>query len=593
MVRHVVLYARISVATEESVSIARQLDSGRKYAAARGWKVLDEFVDEGVSATRNSPSDRAAWQALLNSSTSFDAVVVWKVDRLVRRVIDFLQVDELLQARGAAIVCVEQSIDMTSGEGRAFAQMLAVFAELEASAISARRRAAREYLLKNGRTAGGRPPYGWRLIPNPDGPGKVRAHDPERIEWLREMVARAMRGDTLYSIYTWLNEVGAPPPRGATSRWAYSSLDRILRNLVLAGMTAFNPGNNAGGSRGPEVLRNPDGTPTICSDAIVTVAEFERLQQVVTHKEHHAAIPVAKRRSNSPILSRTATCAACGVYLNRHSGGRTFVLRCRRCGQTITYPTLAGYVIQRLLQERGSLPIYRRTWEIEGDRQTSRKLATLDLEITRTALALTSDRADAGLLTAELAELKRARSRVRLTATGPSRQVLMDTGRTLEQVWDLCTTDEQRRDILRPQIASLIISKSTRQRGRVMDPDRVRLTWTEDAEPIAPAGVSLDAMHAETFEPFPWISINDAAAYVGCSAQSIRKAVEAGQIAKRDVSRSLPSLSRASVRRFLAVQQGAPEDDREDPDRKRPQAGAKGRSARLQATVSPRPAPRR
>ena len=46
--RRCVLYARLSVTKEESVSIARQLQSGRKYAEARGWEVVGEFVDDGV-----------------------------------------------------------------------------------------------------------------------------------------------------------------------------------------------------------------------------------------------------------------------------------------------------------------------------------------------------------------------------------------------------------------------------------------------------------------------------------------------------------------------------------------------------------------
>ena len=141
-----VIYARISHTTEESVSVARQLHAGRKYAQAREWKVVGEFVDKGVSATHNKPEIRPAWRALMDSPYPFDAVVIWKVDRLARRVIDFLHTDEALQARGAAIVCVEQIIDMTTGEGRAFAQMLAVFGELEPAVISARVKAARTYL---------------------------------------------------------------------------------------------------------------------------------------------------------------------------------------------------------------------------------------------------------------------------------------------------------------------------------------------------------------------------------------------------------------------------------------------------------------
>lgn len=110
--RAAVLYARISVSTEESVSVQRQIASARKYASARGWRVVGEFIDDGVSATHNKPEHRPGWRSLLGSPVPFDAVVVWKVDRLARRVIDFLHADETWQARGASIVCVEQSIDM-------------------------------------------------------------------------------------------------------------------------------------------------------------------------------------------------------------------------------------------------------------------------------------------------------------------------------------------------------------------------------------------------------------------------------------------------------------------------------------------------
>jgi site-specific DNA recombinase len=60
MTRNAVLYARISIASEESVSVARQLEAGRKYARARGWVVVGEYIDEGVSATQNRPKTARA-----------------------------------------------------------------------------------------------------------------------------------------------------------------------------------------------------------------------------------------------------------------------------------------------------------------------------------------------------------------------------------------------------------------------------------------------------------------------------------------------------------------------------------------------------
>ena len=56
MRRSVVMYARISIATEESVSIARQLEAGRQYARARGWKLVGTYVDEVVIVPARSGS---------------------------------------------------------------------------------------------------------------------------------------------------------------------------------------------------------------------------------------------------------------------------------------------------------------------------------------------------------------------------------------------------------------------------------------------------------------------------------------------------------------------------------------------------------
>src|SRR5687767_9875679 len=108
--RPAAIYARLSVTTEESVSIERQLEAARSYAKARGWTVVVEAVDDGISATRHKPEGRPGWRSLLDSPEHFEAVIVWKVDRLARRVLDFLHADEALRERGAGIVCVEDPV---------------------------------------------------------------------------------------------------------------------------------------------------------------------------------------------------------------------------------------------------------------------------------------------------------------------------------------------------------------------------------------------------------------------------------------------------------------------------------------------------
>lgn len=362
--KRAVVYARISLSKEESVSVDRQLESCRKYAEGRGWQVVGEFVDDGVSATANSPEDRKGWRALL-ATDAFEAVVIWKIDRLARRVIDFLHVDQALQERGAGLVAVEDPIDMTTPMGRAFATILAVFGEMEAAAISARVTASKEYLISQGRHTGGTPPYGYQAVPIPDGPGWMLAQDPERIDWLAQMVHRALAGETVTRITAWLNEERAP--RAATTvrrmadgevlddRWHRQSVRMILGNPVMAGMRHRNPGADRAAAP-VKVLVDDTGEPVVDpSLAIVTVAQWEQLQEILdtAYARYVGSHSPPPRMTTTPYLSRVALCAHCEVTMMRGTNQRKPVLCCRHCRQTISRTYLDPYLTGRLLDERG------------------------------------------------------------------------------------------------------------------------------------------------------------------------------------------------------------------------------------------------
>ena len=364
--RSCALYARLSVTKEESVSIARQLESCRSYADARGWEVIGEFVDDGVSATANRPEDRSGWAALLAAS-DFDAVVIWKVDRLARRVLDFLHADEALQERGAGLVAVEDPIDMTSPQGRAFAVMLAVFGEMEAEAIRARVRAARLQLLRDGRWAGGGIPYGYQSAPNPSGPGWVLAKDPEREPWLTEAVQRALGGATVNAITTWLTSNGAPLPAGGGARrksgsvaWNRQTVDGLLRNPTLAGMVPHNPGRAKSAKRADPfaVFRDETGEPVVNEAlAVISTDEFATLQRLLNSRATPQARKRSERESTSAFLSRVVRCNDCSVFLCRGTNQKRPVLYCPACRQTIGRTALDPYLVQRLLVERGAEPL--------------------------------------------------------------------------------------------------------------------------------------------------------------------------------------------------------------------------------------------
>jgi len=393
--RRCVLYARLSVTKEESVSIARQLLSCRRYAEARGWEVVGEFIDDGVSATANKPEDRKGWAALL-AATDFDAVIIWKVDRLARRVLDFLHADEALQKRGAGLVAVEDPIDMTSPQGRAFAVMLAVFGEMEAEAIRARVRAARAQLLKDGRWAGGGIPYGYRSSTNPDGPGWVLVKDPERQPWLTEIVGKALGGATVNAITTWLTTAGAPLPEGSIARrksgatgWNRQTVDGILRNPVLAGMTPHNPGRPKSAKRADPfaVFRDETGEAVVNETlAVITTEEFRTLQMLLDSRSTPQARKRSEREPTSPFLSRVVRCDDCDVFMCRGTNQKRPVLYCPRCRQTIARTSLDPWVSNALLDLFGDEVYEHRTiaefWPLLSE-ETKRTILVEHLESLR------------------------------------------------------------------------------------------------------------------------------------------------------------------------------------------------------------------
>lgn len=387
--RRCVLYARLSVTKEESVSIARQLHACRSYAGARGWEIVGEFIDDGVSATSNRPEDRNGWRSLLRAA-EFDAVIIWKVDRLARRVLDFLHANETLQMRGAGLVAVEDPIDMTSPQGRAFAVMLAVFGEMEAEAIRARVRAARVQLLKDGRWPGGGIPYGYQSIANPAGPGRVLVKDPDRGRWLAAAVEMALHGASVNAIATWLSNNGAPLPCRQTEKrssviWNRQTVDGLLRNPVLAGMTPHNPGRAKSAKRVDPfaVVRDEDGRPVINEAlAVINGEEFAILQHMLGSRTSPQARKRCDRQATSPFLSRVARCDDCDAYMCRGTNQKRPVLYCSTCRQTIGRTALDLYLVGRLVAERGS--------ELLGDATVEQSWAAAGAdEVARRAVLLT------------------------------------------------------------------------------------------------------------------------------------------------------------------------------------------------------------
>lgn len=496
------IYARISVSTDESTSIERQVDLANKYAAARGWQVVGTFVDDGVSATHNKPEARPGWRALLDSTEPYGVVLVWKVDRLARRTLDFLHAAEALRARGAAIAAVEESIDMTTDQGRAFATMLAVFGEMEASAIRDRVKAARRTLVNSGRQPGGTVPYGWRSVPNPHGKGLVLAIDPQRIGYVREAAERVRRGDTIYSVVRWLDEVNAPLPSKRAKVWSYSTVERLLRNPVLAGMTAHNPGNKTK-DRGCEVVRGKDGLPVVDEAvAILPAGEWRALVRKLDERDSGQSRPVALRARTSGLLSGLVWCGE-HVETRMHRGTRQGRegYACPVCYQVIT--NFESVVVDEFLRQKGERVRWSVVEEVhEGGAALLPEIENRLAELTA-QLQATDDDTEADALSEQIGNMRAMRREARARAPRVELRSVRDPIETFGDDWAAAGTVEEQRAVLDDAIGRIwVLRGGTGRRTPEGVLARLVFEWKQP-EDIGPLDIPDDETLARWAEQSP------------------------------------------------------------------------------------------
>ena len=129
------LYARVS--TVHGQTCETQLIELRRYVAARGWTVYDEFVDHGVSGTKES---RPALDRMVKDARRrrFDVLVSWRLDRLGRNLRHLVTLLDELHDVGVAFVSLGEGIDCTTPAGKLQLHILAALAEFERERIRER-----------------------------------------------------------------------------------------------------------------------------------------------------------------------------------------------------------------------------------------------------------------------------------------------------------------------------------------------------------------------------------------------------------------------------------------------------------------------
>lgn len=173
------VYVRVSTEEQakEGISIDAQIERCKAFCKARNWNVFKIYTDAGYSA---GSLKRPALKDLINdiNNKKFNILLVYKIDRFSRNLKDLISVLEDLKSKDINFTSVTEQIDTTNAMGKAFFQIIGVFAELERGMVKERVELAFDKKINDGEALH-RAPLGYiyrnkKLIINDKEAEKVR-----------------------------------------------------------------------------------------------------------------------------------------------------------------------------------------------------------------------------------------------------------------------------------------------------------------------------------------------------------------------------------------------------------------------------------
>ncbi len=298
-VQRCAIYTRKSTSAgleQEFNSLDAQREACEGYIRSQaplGWRLVPESYDDGGFTGANL--ERPAFQRLLTDIEAgrIDIVVVYKVDRLSRSLLDFAGVMDRFNRHGVAFVSVTQNFSTANAMGRLTLNMLMSFAEFEREMISERTRDKIAASRRRGKWTGGRIPYGYGV--------RDRKLIVNRVEAVvvREAFESYLKTRSILGVIRGLTERGlSPRPQTAQRKgWRTDHVLHILKCPLYAGLIA------SGGE-----LHEAEHEPLVPRET------WERVQALLGAR-HDADKPEARRRTPTFLLTGLLRCASCGAAL--------------------------------------------------------------------------------------------------------------------------------------------------------------------------------------------------------------------------------------------------------------------------------------
>lgn len=310
-----VVYTRKS--TDENLdldfnSLDAQREAGEAYIKSQqheGWVCLnDRYDDAGFSG---GTIERPAFQRLMNDVTEkkIDCIVVYKIDRLSRSLMDFAKIMETLEANGVSVVSVTQQFNTTSSMGRLTLNILLSFAQFEREIISERTRDKIAAARRKGKWTGGPPVLGYDRIRDPRGSRiEVNKDEAKRVRAIYRMYLE--EGSLLPTVKS-LRALGWKTKQYETAKGKYrggaefdkSTLQKLLTNVVYLGKLTYKDEVHEGEH-----------------DAIIDEELFARVQGLLRRNRNTGG--KHSRNKYGALLKGLVRCKACGCAMSHHFATR-------------------------------------------------------------------------------------------------------------------------------------------------------------------------------------------------------------------------------------------------------------------------------
>lgn len=311
----VAIYIRWSTEDQsDGTTLDVQMDGCKHYVLSQGWTVQDEltFIDDGYSG---GTLDRPGLQRLRSAITgdAVDCVVVFKLDRLSRNVVDTVKLVMEEWEDRCYIKSAREPIDTTSQAGKMFFYTLASFAEWERSVIKDRTFSGKLRRAMEGKNPGFTPPYGYTL--GESGSFDVVAHEAEVV---KRIYLLYRQGYGAMAIASLLNEMSVPFSNGGL--WNQTTIKNILKNPAYTGRLVY--GTTTWDQRRRK--RNKAEEPHVVRDdvfpVIIPQAEWDQVQLAKSRRPGPANGQSGRSHSSPHLLSGLLRCSQCGQALGGTAG---------------------------------------------------------------------------------------------------------------------------------------------------------------------------------------------------------------------------------------------------------------------------------